>query len=260
MESEGSVYLSNGLDAYLARRRKSHLFFFNFLVICHINRQWCHTQCYNTGFLFDFNMEAIKSQKVPLWISDLPVACDVFERSETTSSSNVSTISSLSDDESPVFHRRQKVAFVDMQTVASSSVGYECGFEFVQCRFYHFSSNVNKAKIISFYLSQCAFIPPASLLCRISWTHLNFRWGRCNDRWSRKETTETGWRGSWPASLHSLHRKVPHLRVCVWLTVLLDRLIREMGKTICAFVLLFLLRVMLNKLGSVLSIVSESEH
>lgn len=67
MESEGSVYLSNGLDAYLARRRKSHLFFFfNILVICHINRQRCHTQCYNTSFWFDFNMQAIKSQKVSL--------------------------------------------------------------------------------------------------------------------------------------------------------------------------------------------------
>nr|XP_046244742.1 nuclear mitotic apparatus protein 1 isoform X5 [Scatophagus argus] len=73
MESEGCVYLSNGLDAYLARRH-------------------------------------------------LPVACDMFDRSATTSTSNVSTISSLSDDDSPVFHRRQKITFVDMQTVASSSV------------------------------------------------------------------------------------------------------------------------------------------
>ncbi|XP_010796156.1 uncharacterized protein [Notothenia coriiceps] len=44
---------------------------------------------------------------------------ETFERSATASSSNVSTMSSLSDDDSPVFHRRQKVSFMDMQTVAS---------------------------------------------------------------------------------------------------------------------------------------------
>ncbi|AWO99137.1 putative nuclear mitotic apparatus protein 1 [Scophthalmus maximus] len=73
MESEGCVYLSQRLDAYLSKRH-------------------------------------------------LPVSREIFERSATTSSSNVSTISSLSDDESPVFHRTQKITFVDMQTVASSSV------------------------------------------------------------------------------------------------------------------------------------------
>lgn len=38
----------------------------------------------------------------------------------------MSTISSLSDDDSPVFHRRQKITFVGVETVASSSVRYEC--------------------------------------------------------------------------------------------------------------------------------------
>ncbi|XP_028320684.1 nuclear mitotic apparatus protein 1 isoform X1 [Gouania willdenowi] len=51
----------------------------------------------------------------------LSVCREIFERSETTSTSNVSTISSLSDD-SPVFHRAQKVTFVDVETVASSSL------------------------------------------------------------------------------------------------------------------------------------------
>ncbi|XP_031149109.1 nuclear mitotic apparatus protein 1 isoform X3 [Sander lucioperca] len=73
MESDGCVFLSKSLDAYLARRRIS-------------------------------------------------VSREIFEQSATTSVSNVSTISSLTDDESPVFDRRQRVTFVDMQTVASSSV------------------------------------------------------------------------------------------------------------------------------------------
>ncbi|KAI3354367.1 hypothetical protein L3Q82_018890 [Scortum barcoo] len=73
MESEGCVYLSNGLDAYLARKH-------------------------------------------------LPVPREIFERSATSSTSNVSTVSSFSDDESPLFRRTQKITFVDMQTVASSSV------------------------------------------------------------------------------------------------------------------------------------------
>ncbi|TKS81155.1 Nuclear mitotic apparatus protein 1 [Collichthys lucidus] len=51
----------------------------------------------------------------------LPVAREIFEQSATTSSSSVSSMSPLSDD-SPVFHRTQKITFVDMQTVASSSV------------------------------------------------------------------------------------------------------------------------------------------
>ncbi|KAJ4949571.1 hypothetical protein JOQ06_021081 [Pogonophryne albipinna] len=46
---------------------------------------------------------------------------EIFERSATASSSNVSTMPSLSDDDSPVFRRRQKISFMDMQTVASSS-------------------------------------------------------------------------------------------------------------------------------------------
>uniref|UniRef100_A0A3B4T457 Nuclear mitotic apparatus protein 1 n=1 Tax=Seriola dumerili TaxID=41447 RepID=A0A3B4T457_SERDU len=73
MESEGCVYLSNGLEAHLARR-------------------------------------------------NLPVSREIFARSATTSTSSVPTISSLSDEDSPVFHRTQKITFVDMQTVASSSV------------------------------------------------------------------------------------------------------------------------------------------
>nr|XP_040045795.1 nuclear mitotic apparatus protein 1-like [Gasterosteus aculeatus aculeatus] len=52
----------------------------------------------------------------------LPVAREIFERSATTSTSNVSTISSFSEDDSPVFLRTQKITFVDMQTVASTSV------------------------------------------------------------------------------------------------------------------------------------------
>lgn len=81
---------------------------------------------------FGFNMLVLKLIKFFPQISDLPVCREIFERSATTSSSNVSTISSLSDDESPVFHRTQKITFVDMQTVASSSVRYESAFEFIQ--------------------------------------------------------------------------------------------------------------------------------
>ncbi|XP_034460610.1 nuclear mitotic apparatus protein 1 isoform X5 [Hippoglossus hippoglossus] len=72
MESEDCVYLSNRIDAYLAKRH-------------------------------------------------LPVSREIFERSATTSTSNVSTMSSLSDEDSPVFHRTKKITFVDMHTVASSS-------------------------------------------------------------------------------------------------------------------------------------------
>ncbi|XP_074535426.1 uncharacterized protein LOC141797696 isoform X2 [Halichoeres trimaculatus] len=73
MESEGYVYLSTGLDAYLARRH-------------------------------------------------LSVSREVFTLSPTTSTSSVSSTLSLSDDESPVFSRKQKIQFLDMHTVASSSV------------------------------------------------------------------------------------------------------------------------------------------
>lgn len=105
--------------------------------------------------------------------------------------------------------------------------------------------------IVILYLAWSAFIPTATLLCRRSWTHLNFSWGRCNDRWSRRETTEMGWKGSWPASLHSFHREVPHLSV--WIKTLLVRLIREISKTVLGFVLLFLLRIMFKQTWSVLS-------
>eukprot|EP00064_Thunnus_orientalis_P020466 superscaffoldBa00005639_g20602 len=73
MESEGCVYLSSGLEAYLALKR-------------------------------------------------LPVDSEIFDRPVTTSTSNASSSSVFSDDESPMFHRTQKITFVDMQTVASSSV------------------------------------------------------------------------------------------------------------------------------------------
>ncbi|XP_060929744.1 nuclear mitotic apparatus protein 1 [Limanda limanda] len=72
MESEDCVYLSNRIDAYLAKRH-------------------------------------------------LPVSREIFDQSSTTSTSNVSTISSLSDEDSPVFHRRKRITFQDMHTVASSS-------------------------------------------------------------------------------------------------------------------------------------------
>lgn len=47
----------------------------------------------------------------------LPITPDVFKPTDSSRS-----ISSLSDDESPVFRRHHRVAFVDVQTVASSSV------------------------------------------------------------------------------------------------------------------------------------------
>ncbi|XP_043976143.1 nuclear mitotic apparatus protein 1 isoform X4 [Gambusia affinis] len=54
----------------------------------------------------------------------LPVSRQIFHNSSSnsTSTSNLSTSSSVSDNESPVFLRTQKVAFVDLETVASSSV------------------------------------------------------------------------------------------------------------------------------------------
>ncbi|KAM9853508.1 uncharacterized protein ACBR49_004315 [Aulostomus maculatus] len=52
----------------------------------------------------------------------LPVSREMLEHSASISSSTVSSVTSLSDDESPVFHRTRKINFVDMQTVASSSV------------------------------------------------------------------------------------------------------------------------------------------
>nr|XP_057936075.1 nuclear mitotic apparatus protein 1 isoform X2 [Doryrhamphus excisus] len=48
----------------------------------------------------------------------LPVSREVFEHAGSTSISSTSTIS---DNDSPVFHRSQKVTFVDIHTVASSS-------------------------------------------------------------------------------------------------------------------------------------------
>ncbi|KAK7883297.1 hypothetical protein WMY93_029471 [Mugilogobius chulae] len=71
MESEGSVSLRPGLDAYLTRRH-------------------------------------------------LPAPRDILDKSSTSS---VSTMSSVNDeDESPLFIRSQKVKFLDLQNVASSSV------------------------------------------------------------------------------------------------------------------------------------------
>ncbi|XP_045930127.1 uncharacterized protein LOC123986091 [Micropterus dolomieu] len=84
MESEGCVYLSNGLEAYLKRIH-------------------------------------------------LSVSHEIFERSTTTSTSSLSTISSLSDDESPVLHRAQKITFMDMHTVASSSVSKSSLYCLFQC-------------------------------------------------------------------------------------------------------------------------------
>lgn len=125
MESEGCVYLKNGLDRYLAKRSKS----------CYCNfsiSSWYATLsdisvCVAVAFWFEFNMQALKFVKyISTCILGLPVSREVFERSPTTSTStsNASTISSLSDDESPVFRRTQKITFVDLQTVASSSVRY----------------------------------------------------------------------------------------------------------------------------------------
>ncbi|XP_030600984.1 nuclear mitotic apparatus protein 1 isoform X2 [Archocentrus centrarchus] len=59
----------------------------------------------------------------------LPVSQEIFARSATTSTSNTSTVSSLSDDsdESPVFHRAKTIKFVEMETVASTSVSSPLG-------------------------------------------------------------------------------------------------------------------------------------
>ncbi|KAM9812805.1 nuclear mitotic apparatus protein 1 isoform 1-T2 [Syngnathus typhle] len=51
----------------------------------------------------------------------LPVTPEIFARTTSTSTSSLSTASTLSDEDSPVFHRTKKIAFVDMHTVASSS-------------------------------------------------------------------------------------------------------------------------------------------
>ncbi|XP_077422000.1 nuclear mitotic apparatus protein 1 isoform X1 [Vanacampus margaritifer] len=53
---------------------------------------------------------------------NLPVTDEILARMTSTSSSGASTVSSLSDEESPVFHRIKKISFVEMHTVASSSV------------------------------------------------------------------------------------------------------------------------------------------
>ncbi|XP_019716739.1 nuclear mitotic apparatus protein 1 isoform X2 [Hippocampus comes] len=73
MESHGSVFLSSGLDAYLAKRY-------------------------------------------------LPVPPEILAQTASTSTSSVSTASIPSDEDSPVLHRTKKITFVDMHTVASSSV------------------------------------------------------------------------------------------------------------------------------------------
>ncbi|XP_054650436.1 nuclear mitotic apparatus protein 1 isoform X2 [Dunckerocampus dactyliophorus] len=51
----------------------------------------------------------------------LPVSREIFEQAGSASISSTSTISSISDTDSPVFHRSQKITFVDVHTVASSS-------------------------------------------------------------------------------------------------------------------------------------------
>ncbi|KAJ0063436.1 hypothetical protein NL108_002731, partial [Boleophthalmus pectinirostris] len=75
MESEGSVSLRPGLDAYLSRRY-------------------------------------------------LPVSRDIFDKSSSTSVSSVSSV--YDEDESPLFGRSQKVKFLDLQNVASSSARFFC--------------------------------------------------------------------------------------------------------------------------------------
>nr|XP_061797088.1 nuclear mitotic apparatus protein 1-like [Nerophis lumbriciformis] len=52
----------------------------------------------------------------------LHVSHELLERTASTSTSNASTVSSLSDEDSPMFHRTPKVTFLDVHTVASSSV------------------------------------------------------------------------------------------------------------------------------------------
>lgn len=58
--------------------------------------------------------------------SDLNYTRAIPEDFATTSLSSVSTTPSLSDDEFPVFQQNQKVHFVNVETVASSSVRYHC--------------------------------------------------------------------------------------------------------------------------------------
>ena len=99
-------------------------------MICYNNRQWrvCNVMTVSSGLNLTCKMKNLIKMSF-LCISDLPVACDIFDRSETISSSNVSTISSLSDEDYPVFHRAEKVTFLDMETVASSSARYDYRFE-----------------------------------------------------------------------------------------------------------------------------------
>ncbi|XP_042078464.1 nuclear mitotic apparatus protein 1 [Haplochromis burtoni] len=47
---------------------------------------------------------------------------EIFEQSAATSGTNMSSISSFLGDESPFFHRNSRIKFVDIETVASSSV------------------------------------------------------------------------------------------------------------------------------------------
>ncbi|XP_006804745.1 nuclear mitotic apparatus protein 1 [Neolamprologus brichardi] len=47
---------------------------------------------------------------------------EIFEQSAATSGTNMSSISSFLGDESPFFHRTSRIKFVDIETVASSSV------------------------------------------------------------------------------------------------------------------------------------------
>lgn len=91
----------------------SHLFLFLKIFYFKTNTYFCPW--------FEYNLQTVNS------VSGLSFHKE-NEQPESTSSSNISTASLLSDEDSPVFHRTKTVTFVDIETVASSSVGYYCGF------------------------------------------------------------------------------------------------------------------------------------
>lgn len=144
MESEGCVYLAHRLDTYLARKCKLTLSFMREMPSEQTGSDFaiCLHEFHNASL-----EKKLMSQPIPP--SDLPIDYEILERSAATSSSSMSTVS---DDDSPVFHRRQKVTFVDIQTVASSSVRYEQRFEF-STREIEFSSNAKKAILFSIRLA-----------------------------------------------------------------------------------------------------------
>lgn len=81
----------------------------------------------NTSFIHPkFPQKRVSSAyHISLSISDLPLGSDVFDNSGITSSSNISTVSSFSEENSPIFQHRSKrkeVSFVELQPVASSSL------------------------------------------------------------------------------------------------------------------------------------------